>query len=205
MSSSTPFPFRIPERRGSTPSDPENLFRSLSQRSPHIQHLWSHQADVLRSWHSSHIDTPDLALELPTGTGKTLIGLLIGDFVRQTRQERVAYLCPNRQLAHQVGRLADDYSIDARVLVGSQATYDPNDFSAFEDSSAVAVTTYSAVFNTNPMNGIFISRFSISSRLLYRVPNCGILRMNLACTRVPNVAKYHLPLLTVVWLNSEIF
>ena len=150
MSSSTPFPFRIPERRGSKPSDPENLFRSLSQRSSHIQHLWSHQADVLRSWHSSHIDTPDLALELPTGTGKTLIGLLIGDFVRQTRQERVAYLCPNRQLAHQVGRLADDYSIDARVLVGSQATYDPNDFSAFEDSSAVAVTTYSAVFNTNP-------------------------------------------------------
>ena len=150
MSSSTPFPFRIPERRGSKPSDPENLFRSLSQRSSHIQHLWSHQADVLRSWHSSHIDTPDLALELPTGTGKTLIGLLIGDFVRQTRQERVAYLCPNRQLAHQVGGLADEYSIDARVLVGSQASYDPNGFSAFQDSSAIAVTTYSAVFNTNP-------------------------------------------------------
>ena len=150
MSPSTSYPFRIPERRGSKPPDPESLFRSLSRRSSHIQHLWAQQADVLRSWHSNHIDAPDLALELPTGTGKTLIGLLIGDFVRQTREERVAYLCPNRQLAHQVATLAGDYSIDARVLVGSQASYDPNDFNAFEDSSAVAVTTYSAIFNTNP-------------------------------------------------------
>ena len=150
MSGHDPFPFRIPERRGSKPADPETLFRNLGGRSPHIQHLWAHQADVLRGWQADHLDTPDLALELPTGTGKTLIGLLIGDFVRQTRQERVAYLCPNRQLAHQAGTLASDYSIDARVLVGSQALYDVNDFNAFEDSSAVAVTTYSAIFNTNP-------------------------------------------------------
>ena len=150
MSPSESYAFPIPERRGSKPSDPETLFRSLSRRSPQIQHLWAHQADVLRSWHSNHVDTSDLALELPTGTGKTLIGLLIGDFIRQTRQARVAYLCPNRQLANQVATLADDYSIDARVLVGRQASYDPNDFNAFEDSSAVAVTTYSAIFNTNP-------------------------------------------------------
>ena len=150
MSGSDAYPFRIPERRASKPSDPESLFRSLSQRSPYVQHLWAHQADVLRSWHAHHVDSTDLALELPTGTGKTLIGLLIGDFVRQTREERVAYLCPNRQLAHQVGTLASEYSIDARVLVGQQASYEPADFNAFEDSSAIAVTTYAAIFNTNP-------------------------------------------------------
>ena len=150
MSLSDAYAFRIPERPGSKPSDPEALFRSLSGRSPHIQHLWAHQADVLRSWHTSHVDTPDLALELPTGTGKTLIGLLIGEFFRQTRQDRVAYLCPNRQLAHQVSTLASDYSIDARVLVGPQTSYDPNDFHAFEGSSAIAVTTYAAIFNTSP-------------------------------------------------------
>ena len=73
MSSGDSNPFYIPERRGSKPADPESLFRSLSQRSPHVQHLWSQQADVLRSWHSTHVDTRDLALELPTGTGKTLV------------------------------------------------------------------------------------------------------------------------------------
>lgn len=150
MNSSDPFSFPIPESRGTKPSDPETLFRSLSQRSPRIQHLWSHQADILRSWHSDHIDTPDIALELPTGTGKTLIGLLIGDFVRQTREYRAAYLCPTRQLAHQVCQLALDYSIDARVLVGPQASYAPDDFNAFKEASAVAVTTYSAIFNIRP-------------------------------------------------------
>ena len=150
ISSSEPFAFHIPRRHEAKPSDPETLFRSLSQRSPHIQHLWAHQADVLRGWHATHVDTPNLALELPTGTGKTLIGLLIGEFIRRTRQERVAYLCPNRQLAYQVESLASGYSIDARVLVGPQASYPPNDFSAFEDSSAIAVTTYPSIFNTNP-------------------------------------------------------
>ncbi len=150
MSQSGSHSFRIPSRRGGKPADPESLFRGLSRRSPHIQHLWSHQADVLRGWHSSHVDTRDLALELPTGTGKTLIGLLIGDFVRQTREERVAYMCPNRQLAHQVGALAEEYSIDARVLVGRQNQYDPEDFNAYTSSSAIAITTYSAIFNTNP-------------------------------------------------------
>ncbi len=150
MTQSESYPFRIPDKRGSKPSDPESLFRNLSQRSPQVQHLWAHQADLLRIWHSNHVDTSDLALELPTGTGKTLIGLLIGEFVRKTREERVAYLCPNRQLSHQVGKLARDYSIDARVLVGSQNLYDPEDFNAFAESSSIAITTYSAIFNTNP-------------------------------------------------------
>ena len=150
MSRPTAFHFRIPARTGSKPSDPESLFRSLSGRASEVQHLWSHQADVLRSWHSDHIDTSDLALELPTGTGKTLIGLLIGEFTRRTKEERVVYLCPTRQLAYQVGKLANDYSIDARVLVGPQRDYASDDFNAFNASSAIAVTTYSAVFNTNP-------------------------------------------------------
>ena len=152
MSPSNPFPFRIPQRREAKPSDPEALFRSLGRRSAHIQHLWAHQADVLRNWHANYANTPDLALELPTGTGKTLIGLLIGEFARRTRQERVAYLCPNRQLAHQVGKLASEYSIDARVLVGPQASYPPDDISAFEDSSAIAITTYSGIFNNKSKN-----------------------------------------------------
>ena len=150
MANANPFSFRIPSRLTAKPADPETLFSNLSGRSPGVQYLWAHQAEILRTWHSDHVDTSDLALELPTGTGKTLIGLLIGEFIRQTKGERVAYLCPNRQLAHQVGTLAKQYSIDARVLVGSQASYESADFNAFSSSSAVAVTTYSAIFNTNP-------------------------------------------------------
>ena len=54
------------------------------------------------------MDTPDLALELPTGTGKTLPGLLIADWVRRVRSARVAYACPTVQLARQVSETAGE-------------------------------------------------------------------------------------------------
>jgi len=37
--------------------------------------LWAHQADVLRDY-LAHVDDADLAIELPTGAGKTLVGML---------------------------------------------------------------------------------------------------------------------------------
>jgi len=77
--------FRIDEASGSIPPDPESLFRDLKQRSAKIQYLWSHQADVLRTWHQTYLTSKNVALELPTGTGKTLIGLLIAEYRRQAK------------------------------------------------------------------------------------------------------------------------
>lgn len=131
-------------------SDPETLFRDLRGRSPEIRHLWSHQADLLRSYHQRFMKSRDVAIELPTGAGKTLVGLLIADFRRQTLGERVVYLCPTRQLARQVGAQAVKYGIKANVLVGKQRDYPPGDFSEFQTSKAIAVTTYSAIFNSYP-------------------------------------------------------
>ena len=84
-------------------TDPETLFRDLRGRSPEIRHLWSHQADLLRAYYKKFQGAKDVAIELPTGAGKTLVGLLIAEFRRQSFNERVAYLCPTRQLARQVG------------------------------------------------------------------------------------------------------
>jgi hypothetical protein len=39
---------------------------------------------------------------LPTGSGKTLVGLLIGEWLRRKNKERVVFLCPTRQLVNQV-------------------------------------------------------------------------------------------------------
>ncbi len=78
--------FRIGEPSGAIPADPESLFRDLKQRSSRIQYLWSHQADILRTWHQNYLTLKDVALELPTGTGKTLIGLLIADSYSVTQR-----------------------------------------------------------------------------------------------------------------------
>src|SRR5258705_8331514 len=100
------------KRKGA--ADAEALFQDLKSRDKSIQHLWAHQADLIGEYHKEHEDASDVALELPTGAGKTLGGLLIGKF-RRLRGERVVYLCPTRQLANQVGEQADRYGICAHV------------------------------------------------------------------------------------------
>ena len=75
-------------------ADPETLFGELPRRRDGVGALWSHQVDQLRTYSGNHLDTADVALELPTGSGKTLVGLLIGEWRRRSRRERVVYACP---------------------------------------------------------------------------------------------------------------
>ena len=63
---------------------PEEMFserRTLRRPEAVAGSLWGHQVDMLRAFVDKK-DKPDLALELPTGTGKTLIGLLIAEWTR---------------------------------------------------------------------------------------------------------------------------
>jgi replicative superfamily II helicase len=53
--------------------------RLASFRSTRYPELRASQARVLTGY-AAHTGTPDLAIELPTGYGKTLIALLIGDY-----------------------------------------------------------------------------------------------------------------------------
>ena len=131
-------------------SDPELLFRNLHGRASNVRHLWSQQADILRAYHREYLSASDVAIELPTGAGKTLIGLLIAEWRRQSFKQRVAYLCPTKQLAIQVGAQAMEYGINARVLIGPQAEYQPEAFSDYQSGQQIAITTYSGIFNNNP-------------------------------------------------------
>lgn len=128
------------------PNDPESLFRDLKTRDQEVKHIWSHQADILRNYNKNHLNTQDIALELPTGTGKTLIGLLLAEYRRQKFDERVVYLCPTRQLAHQVGQHATKYGIPVHILL----TPEYKNINEYRISNAVGVTTYSSLFNVNP-------------------------------------------------------
>ena len=63
------------------------------------------QAHILTAYAEGHADRPDVAIELPTGVGKTLIALLLADFALD-RGWSVAYLAGSNALAEQVATAA---------------------------------------------------------------------------------------------------
>lgn len=127
--------------------DPESLFRDL--RSRKVEGLLSQQADMLRAY-MLELGSTDVALELPTGSGKTLVGLLIAEWRRLKFGQRCVFLCPTSQLVHQVAEHARErYGINPVVFVGSRAAYDPLSITKFESASAIAISNYSTLFNSN--------------------------------------------------------
>ncbi|MDH6700445.1 DEAD/DEAH box helicase [Streptomyces sp. MAA16] len=133
-----------------TPADPEQLYRQLALVNDGPENLWLHQGDVLRSWHADHLNDPDVAIELPTGAGKTLVGGLIGEYRRRAAGERVVYLCPTRQLAKQTAEKLTQYGILNVLLIGKVRTWNAADRSRYTSANAIAVSVYSHVFNANP-------------------------------------------------------
>ena len=141
--------FKLPDKKTVCPDDPESLFRDLRKKT--VPGLLSHQADLLRSYLAVHTQHSDIAFQLPTGSGKTLVGLLIAEWRRRKYGERVVYLCPTRQLVNQVAQQATGkYGVDVQPFTGSRAHYDAKASADWMAAEAVAVTTYSSLFNTNP-------------------------------------------------------
>ena len=68
---------------------PEELFGKLTGREPSHAYLRGPQQDVLREY-EEYADAPNVSAELPTGTGKTTVGLLIAEWHRRspTREYR---------------------------------------------------------------------------------------------------------------------
>jgi len=129
--------------------DIESLFRDLNTSG--IQSLYSHQADILRYYQEKAFDENNVAIELPTGSGKTLVGLLIAEFRRRKFKEKVLYLCPTRQLVNQVVELSNtNYGINSIAFTGSNRNYSQADKFTFNNGDAIGVTNYSSLFNTNP-------------------------------------------------------
>lgn len=94
-----------------------------------------------------NVDKKTVALELPTGSGKTLVGLLIGEYRRRKNKEKVLFLCPTNQLVHQVVEQSNlKYGLRTIAFCGKQKDYLPKDKSSFLMADAIGVTTYSSFF-----------------------------------------------------------
>jgi hypothetical protein len=153
------FPSAVKKTAGA--KDPESLFGDLPRsRTAKVGALWSHQADQLRIYSEQHQKSADVALELPTGSGKTVVGLLAAEWRRQELGHRVVYACPTVQLARQVVAVGNEQGFSVRDLTGRSADWDRRAVSDYTRGAAMAVTTYSAIFNSN-------SRFGDSKTLIF--------------------------------------
>lgn len=130
------------------PNSPEKLLLDLPRRK--IKGLLVHQGEMLKAYAQNQKE-PDIALQLPTGSGKTLVGLLIAEWRRRKYKQQVVYLCPTNQLVNQVVEQArDQYGLMVDGFTGPIKSYDPNAKANYRTANSVAVTSYSSLFNTNP-------------------------------------------------------
>ena len=129
-------PFKRKKKASALYDNPEALFRDRRDRT--IPGLLSHQSDILRRYQEEAFDKPNVAIELPTGSGKTLVGLLIAEYRRLTKKERVLYLCPTNQLVQQVCEQSSrKYGITATPFVGSRRDYAPSDKTSYQTGETV--------------------------------------------------------------------
>lgn len=145
--------FRAVTSDDNIPATPEALFDELPRMAGAIPELWRQQVDVLREYARDFHSRSDVAIELPTGTGKTLVGLLVADWRRRRYAKPVLFACPTQQLARQVMDAARTQSIPASLMIDSHHTWDMPSVSRYEGADAVGITTYSAIFNSSPKVG----------------------------------------------------
>lgn len=125
---------------------PYDLFKSLSGRK--FADLMLHQEEILKTYLESGLNKSDVAMQLPTGSGKTLVGVLIAEWRRRKFGEKVVYLCPTIQLVNQTCKQAkDDHRINMVAFTGAKKNFTAKDITAYETGKSVAVTTFSAIFN----------------------------------------------------------
>lgn len=148
--------FNIPGRDKYIPADIISLFNRLGK----LERMSLEQGESLKEYEAIRNDHNDIAIEMPAGHGKTLVGGLIGEFNRLTKNWRVVYACATRQLAYQTTELLHTYGINAVSLVKKSSEFTPADYGKYSRSEAIAVTTYSHIFNINP-------RFSDANQIIF--------------------------------------
>ncbi|MCY9218759.1 DEAD/DEAH box helicase, partial [Bacillus haynesii] len=142
--------FRLRSVENTNFSSPQEMYKDNKKKTKKIKGPLDYQSKMIDFYMGEALNKKDVAFELPTGSGKTLVGLLIGEFRRRKNKEKVVYVCPNNQLVHQVVEKANNvYGIKVHGFTGKKDNYDPTSEAAYMTAEAIAVTNYSSIFNTS--------------------------------------------------------
>lgn len=106
------------------------------------------QRQVLATYSGRHLTTSDLAIEMPTGEGKTLLALLIADYALDQGRS-VAYLTGTRQLAERVQDEANKLGLE--VVRFAAKDYGGAKLDDYHQAQAMGVMNYWVYFNSKPV------------------------------------------------------
>jgi hypothetical protein len=129
------------------PAFPEMLSAFGSPRFPRLRPA---QDVVLAEYLAEHRETRDLAIELPTGAGKSLIALLIGEAWRRSGRT-VAVLTGNKVLARDMEEQGRDLGVPVERMEGGGDGIPLAARRRYRRGNAIAVMNYWVMFNSNPV------------------------------------------------------
>jgi hypothetical protein len=129
------------------PLEYAQLFRPIDDT--RFARLRASQERVLQGYAAGLFNRPDIAIELPTGAGKTLIALLVLDYWRN-EGNRVAILTGNKTLARQIEAEAAELRVPTVRFEGAGRDFPPGDVRRYHRAQAIAVMNYWAYINQNP-------------------------------------------------------
>jgi hypothetical protein len=129
-------------KKGTTDlTDPLALFQALDRKTSHTT-LRPAQDAALRELHARRT-ARDLVLKMPTGTGKSTVGLLHLRAKAAELKRAVVYLCPTVQLVRQVLEEAERLGVKAFHYASGESHPE----TACLSGEAVTVCTYDKLFN----------------------------------------------------------
>lgn len=125
------------------------------------------QKTVLTKWFDEYQEKKDVILKLPTGEGKTLIGLLILQSKINQKKGSALFICPNKYLAEQVKTQADEFGIQ-HCSIGQAGL--PEDFM---NGEKILITHAHILFNGRSKNfGIGNKSIDVDNIILDDAHSC---------------------------------
>lgn len=125
---------------GTREVNPIKIYDSLSKSK--VNDLWRGQYLALESLNSYRTE-PNIVLNLNTGGGKTLIGLLEGQSIVNETRGRVFYLCGSNQLVKQTSESAESLGLKVATYFSRQFENEME----FNLGQVQCITNYQALFN----------------------------------------------------------
>lgn len=135
---------------------PREIFTVLSDKDPRYQYPRDVQAEVWNKWFEQR-DRTDTVIRMNTGSGKTIVGLLILKSCLNEGKGPAVYIVPDQYLATQVKQEAAELGIEVT---------DQNASMRFQRGKAILVTTIRTLINGKSTFGVGGINIPIGSLLI---------------------------------------